>query len=244
MIEDTVAIDSIPIWKERRAPLERSKRRDLLEILAVYGMILVVFWTPRPWQYLALTLVIGALFFAAANSFDGLQQMGLGGGNLRCSVLAVGISLVVAAFAITLAIRLHTFHFSGTTAAFLRRSCLYAAWAAIQEIVVQCFFLSRLLRVLGRSTWAAAVAAMLFALAHLPSPILMAITLVCGLAGCLFFLRYRSLYPIVLAHAILGIVIAITVPGSVDHNMQVGLGYLTWVDSSVPLGHASKLPQP
>ena len=31
-----------------------------------------------------------------------------------------------------------------------------------------------------------------------------------------------------MAHAILGITIAITVPGPVDHNMRVGLGYLTY----------------
>jgi hypothetical protein len=31
-----------------------------------------------------------------------------------------------------------------------------------------------------------------------------------------------------IAHAILGITVAITVPGPVDHNMRVGLGYLTY----------------
>jgi hypothetical protein len=29
-------------------------------------------------------------------------------------------------------------------------------------------------------------------------------------------------------HAILGICVALTVPGPVDHNMRVGLGYLTY----------------
>jgi len=44
--------------------------------------------------------------------------------------------------------------------------------------------------------------------------------------ACLLFLRYRNLYPLAMAHAILGITIAITIPGAVDHNMRVGLGYL------------------
>jgi hypothetical protein len=48
------------------------------------------------------------------------------------------------------------------------------------------------------------------------------------LASCLLFLRYRNLYPLALAHTILGITVAITVPGPVVHNMRVGLGYLTY----------------
>jgi hypothetical protein len=52
--------------------------------------------------------------------------------------------------------------------------------------------------------------------------------LVWGLAACLLFLCYRNLYPLALAHAIFGITIAITVPGPVDHNMRVGLGYLKY----------------
>jgi membrane protease YdiL (CAAX protease family) len=236
--------DTAPIELASCNATPRTKQRDVFEILAIYGMILLLFWTPRPWQYLVLSVASATIFFIIAGSSDGFRQMGFSRGNLSCSVYAVVVSLAVAAIAVMLAVRMHTFHVSGTAAAFIRHSCLYAAWAAIQEIVLQCFFLSRLLRVLGRSSWAAAAAATLFALAHLPSPILMVITLVCGLAGCLFFLRYRSLYPIAIAHAILGIVIAVTVPVSLDHNMQVGLGYLTWADSTAPLSHTARLPQP
>jgi membrane protease YdiL (CAAX protease family) len=68
----------------------------------------------------------------------------------------------------------------------------------------------------------------MFAFTHLPSPILTPVTLICGVASCLLFLRYRNIYPLALAHAILGISIAITIPGPVDHNMRVGLDYLTY----------------
>ena len=75
---------------------------------------------------------------------------------------------------------------------------------------------------------AVGVTAIIFAVAHLPNPILVPFTLLWGLAACLLFLRYRNLYPLAMAHAILGITIAIAVPGPVDHNMRVGLGYLTY----------------
>ena len=63
-----------------------------------------------------------------------------------------------------------------------------------------------------------------------PIPILTLITLVFGLASCFFFLHYRNLVPLAIAHAILGISIGITIPGAIDHNMRVGIGYLTYVE--------------
>jgi len=75
---------------------------------------------------------------------------------------------------------------------------------------------------------AAAAAAIIFAIAHLPNPILTSVTLLWGFAACVVFLRYRNLYPLALAHAILGITLAISVPGPVVRNMRVGLGYLTY----------------
>ena len=63
---------------------------------------------------------------------------------------------------------------------------------------------------------------------HLPNPILTAASFVWGLAACLLFLRYRNLYILAITHAILGITLAMTVPGPVIRNMRVGLGYLTY----------------
>jgi membrane protease YdiL (CAAX protease family) len=93
---------------------------------------------------------------------------------------------------------------------------------------MQCFFLSRLLRLLPSPKLAALVTAVIFAVAHQPNPILVPVTLLWGLAACLLFLRYHNLYTLALAHAILGVTLTITVPGPVNHNMRVGLGYLTY----------------
>jgi membrane protease YdiL (CAAX protease family) len=94
--------------------------------------------------------------------------------------------------------------------------------------LLQGFFLLRLLRLTPGPRSAAFAAAGLFALAHLPNPVLAPLTLVWGFASCLVFLRYRNLYPLAIAHAIFGITIAITVPGPIVRNMRVGLGYLRY----------------
>jgi membrane protease YdiL (CAAX protease family) len=224
-----------PILIGKNARTTPSRRRDWFEITSVYGMVLLVFWTPRPWQDL---LWVGAAAVVTAiilKSRQSLQAMGVCKGKLSCWLWALAATLAVAGLAVVLAAYLHTLHLPETPKSFLGRSCLYALWALIQEVVLQCFFLARLLHLIGNATGAAVTTAVLFALAHLPSPILMAITLVCGLAACLFFLRFRTLYPLAIAHAILGLSIAITVPRAVDHNMSVGLAYLTYSNQPAPL---------
>jgi membrane protease YdiL (CAAX protease family) len=93
---------------------------------------------------------------------------------------------------------------------------------------LQDFFLLRLLRLMRTPNAAALAAAAIFSLAHLPNPILTVVTFVWGLTACLLFLRYRSLYTLAVAHAILGATLAMSVPGPVIRNMRVGLGYLTY----------------
>lgn len=101
------------------------------------------------------------------------------------------------------------------------------AWALIQEFMLQSFFLTRCEELFGSSA-AVWMAATLFAVAHLPSPILTTFTLAGGLFFCEMFRRYRSLYLIGIVHAVLGLTIAVTMPDSLLHNMRVGIGYLRY----------------
>ncbi len=210
----------------------RSRQRDLFEIAVVYGMVLLVFWTPSPWQELLWGIAAACILAITWYSFDGLESMGLGASNFFRSSWSVIAALGVAGLAVLLAGRLHTLHTPSSLNSFLQSYFPYVIWAAIQQLVLQCFFLSRLRRLFSSEIAAAAAAAVLFAVAHFPSPILTAVTLIFGVVSCLLFLRYRNLYPLAIAHAILGISVAVTVPGPLDHNMLVGLSYLTYADHS------------
>jgi membrane protease YdiL (CAAX protease family) len=225
---------------EKDAAPRRKKIRVFLELALAYALILVVCWTPRPWQRVLWWVAAASIVFFTTISFDGLQAMGLRRTNFLRSLWIVGAALLVAAAAVMVAARLHTLHAPGTVVLFAETYIAYAVWSAVQQFLLQCFFLLRLMRLFSNAKVAAVMAALIFALAHLPNPILVSVTLIWGFAACLVFLRYRNLYPLALAHAIFGITIAITVPGPVDHNMRVGLGYLTY-------GHGHKpapLPQP
>jgi membrane protease YdiL (CAAX protease family) len=104
----------------------------------------------------------------------------------------------------------------------------YAIWALLQQLVLQGYFLARTLRVIPNPNVAALLTASVFALVHLPNPVLTPLTLIWGLTACLLFIRSRNVYPIAIAHAVFGICVAITVPASLLHNMRVGLGYLQY----------------
>ncbi len=206
-----------------------GKRRAILELAIPYGLILLVIWTPRPWQKLLWWVAAAAIVAIFWISFDRMMALGLRTAGLFRSLWVAVAALLGAAAAILAAHQLHTLHLPlGGPMAFIQNYWAYALWACVQQLLLQGFFLPRCLWIARGQVSAALLAGILFSLAHLPNPILTPITLVWGFAACLLFLRYRNLYPLAMAHAIFGIAIAITIPGTVDHNMRVGLGYLTY----------------
>ena len=237
-------VNGITSSNDCRIPSTRSRQRDLFELFGIYSLVLLVIWTPRPWQGPMLAVAALCTFCIVWLSYEGLGPMGLCTTNLTRSLWAVALAVVLAMAAVMLAGRLHTLHVPTTPYLFFRRYGAYIVWAGVQQLVLQCFFLSRALRLMPDPVSAAALSAGLFAIAHLPNPLLTVVTLICGLASCLFFVRYRNLWPLAIAHAILGVCIAITIPGSMHHNMRVGLGYLTYVDrSALPHAIPSSKPQ-
>jgi membrane protease YdiL (CAAX protease family) len=204
------------------------RRRDLFELSVGYGLILLVIWTPNPWQRPLYWLAASFILAVSWRSFDGWPAMGLRRTNLLQSLWIVGLGLLGAAVAILIASRLGTLRPWHGPIELAQRFWGYAIWAFLQQFLLQVFFLQRLLRLVSSKTLAVVISAGIFSFAHLPSPILTVATLVFGLAACFLFLRYRNLYPLAITHAILGICIAVCFPGSVTHNMRVGLGYLEY----------------
>ena len=205
-----------------------GRRRDLLELWIGYGLILLAIWTPRPWQLWLDWAAFAFVVMATALTFDGWTANGLRERGFLPSLWVVAAAFAMAVAAVLVAATLHTLHAPRSPSLFVHRYWDYAVWAIFQQFLLLDFFLRRLLRLLS-SKWAAVgTTAALFALAHLPNPVLMPITLLWGGVACALFLRYRNVYTLGLAHAIFGICVAVTVPGGVDHNMRVGLGYLTY----------------
>lgn len=205
-----------------------SNRRDLWQLAIGYLLILAVIWSPRTTQRPLYILAVLFIVFATWMSFDGWDAMGLSWNNFVESLWVPSVALAVAACAVLVAVHMQTLHPIGGIIVYVRSFWGYAIWSFAQQWLLQAFFLARFRRLRASPKQAAIAAATIFALAHLPNPILTSMTLIWGLIACFLFLHYRNLYPLAIAHAILGICMAICVPGPVIRNMRVGLGYLTY----------------
>ena len=98
-------------------------------------------------------------------------------------------------------------------------------WSLAQEFILQSVFFLRFEALIGPRR-AVVATATLFAVAHLPSPLLTLLSMIGGILFCELFRRYRNLYPIGLIHGALGLTIAASFPDKWMHHMRVGVGYL------------------
>jgi len=204
------------------------RSRPLLELLIGYGLILATIWTPRPYQQWLYLAAVAWIAVTSVISFPGWDAIGFRRGGFFASLWVVFAAGIISAGAITVAIHINTLRHPINARGWLMTFGGYTVWSFVQQFLLQGYFLFRFLRLLPRRESAALAAAAIFAVAHLPNPILTPVTFVWGMIACFVFLRFRNVFPLAIAHALLGITVAITIPGPVVRNMRVGLGYLRY----------------
>jgi membrane protease YdiL (CAAX protease family) len=206
----------------------RSAQRDLLELAVGYTLILATVWTANPTQRILYWLAFAWIVATTWLRRDGWTALGLGRKGLLQSLWIVGAALLFCALALVVAWQTHRLHRLHGRTPLLLHGWGYIVWSLMQQFLLQSYFLLRLLRLLPGRVAPILVAAGIFSLAHLPNPVLTPITFVWGVIACVLFLRYRNIYTLGVAHGILGLCVAVTVPNSVHRHMRVGLGYLRY----------------
>jgi membrane protease YdiL (CAAX protease family) len=218
----------------------RSARRDLLELAVGYVLIMATIWTANPAQRVFYWLAFAWIVATSWASHEDWTGLGLGRKGLLQSLWIVPAALLLSGLVVFIAWHTHTLHRLHGPMPFPLHGWAYMVWSLMQQFLLQSYFLLRLLRLLPGKAAPIIAAAAIFALAHLPNPILTPITLVWGLIACVLFLRYRNIYALGIAHGIMGLCVAVTVPNSLHHHMRVGLGYLKfhprWQDRR-PVSH-------
>lgn len=213
-----------PIADTTSTPLTR--RRALFELTLAYSLILLVIWTPSPIQRILYFVTVVTIAAMLALSFESAKSLGLRRTNLVRSLWIVLAAFLLAASLIVIAIHFNTLNAPHGVSHFIARYWGYAIWAFVQQVLLLDIFLRRMLILIPSPRRAALATALIFAIAHLPNPILTPVTFVWGFISCLLFLHYRNIIPLAIAHATLGITLAITVPSPLIRNMRVGLGCL------------------
>jgi membrane protease YdiL (CAAX protease family) len=196
--------------------------RTLAELAIGFAGIMVVLWLPTREQLIfgpiALLAPLAVVLFERASA----SALGLGWRAFVSSLWILPAAVGVAIVGVLLAQAAGTFHalYNGD----LTHIGGYVLWTIYQQFLLQDYFMPRLTRLLATDA-AIALAAILFAVAHLPNLPLTIATLVWGGVSCALFRRYRSLYVLGLAQGLLGLCFAVCMPDALIHHMRVGLGY-------------------
>jgi membrane protease YdiL (CAAX protease family) len=196
-----------------------------LQVGLVFALIMVAVWT-RPGRANTISSLLAALcivWFNVRGRYS-VRELGLARpGSGAVVMLISGVVMVLTMVAVGSVIQ----SLGPAQPVPWGRAWKYAIWALEQEFILQSFFYVRLESLLGgrRAVWGAAL---LFCVAHLPSPVLTLLSLTGGLLFCELYRRYRNIFPLGLIHATLGLTIAASFPDGLLHHMRVGIGYLSY----------------
>jgi len=216
------------------APVERVDsqtgriRAPVRELVVGYGLLQTALWSVGEWRWVWAVALIVWMAGVTAYHRPSLRELGLGLTGFVRSLWAVGLAAVGGSAMLLAGHLAGTLHRYAMNRTLLAVATGYLFWTLQQQFMLQSFFFLRLEQWLGsrKAAWAAAG---LFAIAHIPNPVLVPATMVAGLAFCELFRRYHTIYTLALAQAILGMCLAAAVPDALHHHMHVGIGYLGWV---------------
>ena len=183
---------------------------------------MVVLWLPRREQLIFGPIALLAPLALVLSRRPSLRELGLGWRGLVSSLWILPAAVAAAIAGVLLASAEGTLH--DLYKADFAHVGGYVLWTIYQQFLLQDYFMPRLTRLLSTDA-AIAMAAVLFAAAHLPNAVLTAATLAWGAVSCALFRRYRSLLVLGLAQGLLGLCFAVCVPDVFLHHMRVGLGY-------------------
>ncbi|HXN49540.1 MAG TPA: CPBP family glutamic-type intramembrane protease [Bryobacteraceae bacterium] len=200
------------------------KKLELLaEALGVFAFIMVFIWRLQlfhPW------LAIVAPAFTVATHVarrEDIRWLGFGSKQFRA-----GVPLLLAAGSAAC-----LFLAAGSAAGTMRRMtpgemamgfAAYIVWGVFQQYLLNGFLANRLAEFTARprSPLVPLAAAALFALVHLPNWFLMAVTFAGGYLSVRVYQRYRSLYVLGIAHALIAFSLFLAVPDSISGHFLIG----------------------
>jgi hypothetical protein len=208
-----------------------SGKRDwpaLLQVGTGYALIMGTIWTMKTTQRWFFWITAAwFLVWALITAWKAFRR-GVKLPPAKITGLVVLAGALAAGSLIGLATALGTLH-----GLFGRKDPLlhaggYLVWAIVQQIIQQMFFLTRFEQLTQSGLRASLIAASLFGVAHLPNPVLVPVTLAGGWLLSGLYLRYRTVLPLGIAHGLVGMAIAVSVPDHLQHHMRVGLSYLLY----------------
>lgn len=208
---------------------ENAERRALWrEVLVVYGSLEAALWTSGTVQGVFIGLTVGLTVMWAYSERHPWPDLGLAPASVRRGWWIVPVGAAVAGLILLAAWHWHTLRPPAGTLVVAVNIALSLVWAFAQQFLAQSFFFLHLEYLLRSGRRAVLATALLFSSAHIPNPVLVPVTLVGGLILSEVFRRNRTLYGLAVAHALVALCLAISIPETVLHDMRVGIGYIRY----------------
>jgi hypothetical protein len=195
-----------------------------LEVLVIFLLIVIYIWRLRfrhPYSWMPILLLV---FASHLYHRETLGALGLGWKNLRRDFAAISVVLALPALGLLASgLMFHTIRevsWLGAVSSF----ALYCCWGLFQQCLLNAYFVNRCSAFLPGSRHATVplVVGTLFSVVHLPNWFLMLVALPGGYLCARFYVKHRNLYPLALAHGVIGFLIYLTVPDTISHHLYVG----------------------
>ena len=204
-----------------------SPAYSALEALLLYAGIITYIWRwqhthPHIWMVLW-----GIILVSHVVHRDTLQSLGLSLQGMRANAqLVLPIALACYIPLVAYGAARHALTLVPVSRHAAESLLGYAAWCAFQQYLAQSYFHNRLMEAVRSRHLSSLLVGIIFGSAHIPNPILMVATTVAGFIFAAIFARHRNIWPLALAQAVGGLLLAAVSPAYLMHNMRVGPGYL------------------
>jgi hypothetical protein len=202
-----------------------AKNWLLVQLSAVLLTIEGALWTHGRAQAYWFVIAFTTLILCIVLSRPNVRDLGIGFNGILGASIAIPVALAFSFAALLAAYYWGTLRVLYGSSPVSWHAIFYAIWAFEQQFILNSFFYKRFEWLLGTGLSSMVLTAALFSLVHIPNPVLMPATFIGGLFFVAVFRRWRNIYPLAIAHAIMGLTLAITIPDNWIRHMRVGIGY-------------------
>lgn len=211
-------------------PVGQAERLALWEIASVVTSCLIAEWIVLGFVggnkliiAVPVLLALGLMVYSHRERGENLHDIGIRSDNFLEACRLLLLPTVLAVIAI-LAIGWFTNH-AIFTGHFRARYLSLPLWALFQQYVLNGFINRRAQLALGKGPKTIALVAVVFALLHLPNPLLAVFTFVGGLIWATVYQRRPNLFALALSHSVVSITLALAISPNLLNSLRVGFKY-------------------